>query len=103
MTICFVGDGTRPFDSPNGYHPHEFPFSKHKTSCSMRIIDLCRALGCPEGPQNGVTEMISLGNDMFAEGDSYTQGGGSSERTLRQVGWTNQRGEENPVWLVKKR
>ena len=102
MTICYVGDGTRPWTSPGGYHPHPFPFSKHKAACSMTIKELCRSLGRPPGDQNGVTVMLSLGNDCFAEGDTFTQGGGLSDKTLKDVGWTKERDEANPVWLVAK-
>ena len=102
-TIHFVNNGIRPCDSPYGYHPHSFPFSKHKVSCDMTVQTLIGALGCLPGPHKGVTELILLGSDRFTTGDTFTQGGETSKRTLREVGWTGQRGKGNEVWLVVKK
>ena len=69
----------------------------------MTVRELIKRLGCKEGPQKGITEMICLGNDLFAAGDTFTQGGEASKRTLGEVGWMEERGEGKEVWLVVKR
>jgi len=102
-TVHFVGNGVRPCDYPYGYYPLQFPFSKHKVSCDMTVRELIKGLGCPPGPLHGITELILRGNDWFAAGDSFTQGGEASTKTLREVGWTCQRGEGKEVWLVVKK
>ena len=102
-TIHFVSNGLRPCDSPNGYYPWKFPFLKHKVPCTMTVRKLIEKLGCPSGAQKGITEMIWLGDDLFAAGDSFTQGGEASKSTLGQVGWTGARKEGSEVWLVVKR
>ena len=98
-TINFVSNGLRPCDHGGGYYPFEFPFTKHKVPSDMTVRKLLERLGCPDGAQKGVTELILLGNDLFAAGDSFTQGGETSKRTLGEVGW----GNESEVWLVVKR
>lgn len=51
----------------------------------------------------GLTEMVALGGDRWAEGDSFTQGGEAGKRTLGEMGWGEGRGDADPVWLVVKR
>ena len=98
-TVHFVGNGLRPCDYGGGYYPFKFPFSKHKVPCDMTVRKLIERLGCPEGAQKGITELILLGDDRFAAGDSFTQGGETSKRTLGEVGW----GDGSEVWLIVKR
>ncbi|KAL6721229.1 hypothetical protein ACLMJK_000331 [Lecanora helva] len=103
VTIHLVHKGVRPCDSPGGYHPYEFHFTKHKAPVDMTVRKLIEQLGCPAGAHKGVTELILLGDDLFAAGDTFTQGGETSKRTLEEVGWTAERGEGKEVWLVAKR
>lgn len=102
-TIFFIGGGLRPCDFPNGHYAHKFAFSKHKAPCSMTVRDLMKRLGCPDGMTKGLTEIGSAGGGHWVALDSFTQGGEASNQTLEKVGWTKERGENNPVWLVVKR
>ena len=101
--IHFFYDGTRPCDFPCGYYPSQSRYSKHNVPCGMMVRDLTKRLGCPEGSQKGVTEMICVGNGRFVAGDTFTQGGEASKRTAKEVGWTGERGVGKEVWLVVKR
>lgn len=102
-TIYFVGDGTRPCDAPNGYYPRQFGFSKHKVPSMMTVKDLIKGLGAPAGDQNGVTEMEELGDNRFTVGLTITQGSDNAKKTLAEVGWSQRRSEDAPIWLVVKR
>lgn len=102
-TIHFVGDGTRPCDAPNGYHPHRFAFTKHKVPTTMTVKDLIKRLGAPAGDQNGITEMEELGNNRFTAGITITQGSEDAKKTLAETGWTQRRSEAAPIWFVVKR
>ena len=101
-TFIFLHNGDRPFDAPNGYYPIRFPFSKHKAPCNLTVREFINRLGCPEGPQLGVTEMICGDDNRFFEGDTFTQGDVTSNRTLAEVGWTAARNDNTPVWLAIK-
>lgn len=102
-TICFVGNGARPCDWPNVNYTQKFNFSKHKAPCSMTLRELMKRLGCPDGETKGLTEMRESGRGQWVALDSFTQAGEASKQTLAQVGWTKERNEMNPVWLVAKR
>ena len=102
-TIYFVGDGVRPIDNPNGFYPHPFRFSKHKAPCIMTVRELINRLGCPAGDEKGVMEVFPQGNDRWLPGRAFTQGSDDAGKTLAEVGWTEKRDEEVPVWLVVKR
>lgn len=102
-TICFVNNGVRPCDWPNGECTQKFGFSKHKVPCSMTVRELIKQLGCPDGETKGLTEVRESGSGQWLALDSFTQGGEASKQTLAQVGWTKERGEMNPVWLAVKR
>ena len=102
-TIHFVGDGTRPCDAPNGYHPQQFGFTKHKVPTTMTVKDLIKQLGAPAGDQNGITEMEELGDNWFAAGITITQGSEDAKKSLAAMGWTQRRSEAAPVWIVVKR
>lgn len=98
----FLNGGARPCDSPNAHHIEEYRFSKHKAPCDMTVKELIKQLGCPSGAHRGVTELIQLGDNNYASGDSFTQGGESGKRTLKEVGWTTKRDDNNPIWLCAK-
>lgn len=69
----------------------------------MTIRELIKQLGCPEAPGTfGVTEIIQLGDNYWAAGSTFTQGGDESKKTLAEVGWTARRSEDYPVWLAVK-
>lgn len=102
-TIHFVGDGTRPCDAPNGYHPHQLRFTKHRVPSMMTVKDLVKGLGAPAGDQNGITEMMELGDNRFTAGITITQGSEDAKKTLAETGWTQRRSEIAPIWIVVKR
>ena len=60
-------------------------------------------LGCPPGEFRGLTELVVLGNDEFAAGDTFTQGGVVSKLTLKDVGWSKGSGLGGELWLVVKK
>lgn len=102
-TIFFVNGGVRPCDWPNGFCTQKFDFSKHKVPCNLTVRDLMKRLGCPDNETKGLTEVRESGSGQWIALDSFTQGGESSKQTLEQVGWTKERNETTPVWLVVKR
>lgn len=101
--IRFVGDGTRPCDAPNGYYPHQFAFTAHKVPSMMTVKDLIKGLGAPAGDQNGITEMVELGDNRFASGVTIMQGSDDAKKTLAEVGWTQRNSEAAAIWFVVKR
>ena len=103
-TIHFVNDGTRPCDAPHdGYYPHHFDFTTHKVPTVMTVRELIQQLGAPAGDQYGITEMIALPGYRFVTAETITQGSEDANKTLRQMGWTQQRSEAAPIWIVVKR
>lgn len=97
----FVSSGTRPCDYEHGYYPWKLPFIKHKVPCNITIKEMINRLGCPpELGTGGITEIIERGNDYWAAGNTFTQDGHESNKTLAEVGWSSRRGDGHPVWLV---
>lgn len=100
-TIHFVGDGVRPCDYD--YYPHQFRYSKHHVPSDMTIRELMRKLGCPPRAENGVSEMVYLGETRWGLRATHTIGDWRSGQSIASVNWNSQRGGGNPVWLVVKR
>ena len=101
--VRFIWDGIRPCDFPCGFYRHALRYTTYTVPCSMTVRELIKQLGCPEGAQKGITEIIGVGVHQFVAGDTFTQGGEVSTRTLKEVGWTGERGVENEVLLAVKR
>ena len=97
-TIHFINDGCRPCDSYPQPFRHVFNFSVHRAQCSLTIKELLGLLGCPEGRGKGVTILVELGDDLWAEGVSVMYGEGEGRR-LSEVGWV----EGRTIWICVKR
>ena len=69
----------------------------------MTVEDLIRGLGAFEDEENGVQEVLELGPSWFTPGRTVRLGSVDAGKTLREVGWTQEKSERKPIWLVAKR
>ena len=100
--IHWLDDGDRPCDAPNGYFPRRFDFTMYKVPSVMRVRDLIEHLEAPPGDRFGITQMVEVGNDTWAAGVTITRGSAMADRTLAELGWTQQSSEAAPIWLCMK-
>ena len=101
--IHWLKNGDRPCDAPNGYFPHKFDFLMWKVASVMRVRDLLEHLGAPPGDEFGITQMEEIGNDTWVVNVTITRGSEMADRTLAELGWTQQRSEAAPIWLCVKK
>ena len=101
--FCWLTNGDRPCEAPNGYYPKKFNFSKCKIASATTVRDLIDQLGAPPGEDLGITQMEPMGNDSWATVVSITRGSELARRTLAEMGWTQRRTEAAPIWLCVKR
>ena len=102
-TICWVLDGLRPCDSPDGYHPDSFYIEERTVVPSMTVKELIKQLGAPAGEHFGIAELLRVGNPgdaRFAEGLAITQGSREANWSLARAGWGPRGGK---VMLMVKR
>ena len=101
--IHWLDDGDRPCDAPNGYFPYQFDFTKYQVPSVMRVRDLIEHLEAPRGNGFGITQMEEIGNDTWVESVTIIRGSEMADRTLAELGWTQQRSQAAPIWLCMKR
>ena len=101
--IHWLEDGERPCDAPNGYFPHRFGFKAWKVASVMRVVDLLEYLNAPPGDNFGITQMVETGNDTWAANMTVIRGSETANKTLAELGWTQIRSEDPPIWLCMKR
>lgn len=73
--------------------------------CNLTVKELIDRVGCPKGPGTehlGITEMVALGGYFWTAGSSWAQGSDDAKKTLAEVGWTQRRSDDYPIWLVMK-
>ena len=101
--FCWLTDGKRPIDAPNGYYPEQFKYSKYKVASVTTVGGLIDLLHAPPGEDFGITQMEPMGNDSWATAVTITRGSEMARRTLAEMGWTQRRSEAAPIWLCVKR
>ena len=101
--IHWLDDGDRPCDAPHGYFPYQFDFTKIEVPSVMRVRDLLEHLEAPPGNGFGITQMEEIGNDTWVESVTIVRGSERADRTLAELGWTQQRSQAAPIWLCVKR
>ena len=101
--IHWLDSGDRPCDAPHGHFPHQFDFTMWKVASVMRVRDLIEHLKAPPGDGFGITQMEEVGNNTWVAGVTITRGSEMADRTLAELGWTQQRSEAAPIWLCMKR
>ena len=101
--IHWLEDGDRPCDAPNGHFPYRFDFTMYDVPSVMRVRDLIEHLELPPGDNFGITQMEETGNDTWVAGVTITRASEMADRTLAELGWTQWRSEEAPIWLCMER
>ena len=105
--ICLLNHGDRPNDL-DGPCPYHVSYEKLRVPCDTRLRELIPRLLRRKRPggrrAQGVQEIQLVGQakkgPIFRSRMTHFEHGVTSEMTLREVGWDQQRGEQNPTYLV---